>query len=70
MRSAVSVCQQVAVVLVALLSGVYAPTDKEQMVRASVITWEGRLRTLLNRAKDDKVHTHSERQGASLAHVG
>lgn len=38
MRSAVNVGQQVAAVFVALLGGGYMPTDKEQKMRASVIT--------------------------------
>lgn len=38
MRSAVNAGQQVAAVFVALLGGGYMPTDKEQKMRASVIT--------------------------------
>jgi hypothetical protein len=38
MRSAVSAGQQVAAVFVAFLGGGYMPTDKEQKMRASVIT--------------------------------
>lgn len=38
MRSAVSAGQQVAAVIVALLGGGVMPTDKEQKMRASVIT--------------------------------
>lgn len=38
MRSAVNAGQQVAAVAVALLGGGYMPTDKEQKMRASVIT--------------------------------
>lgn len=38
MRSAVSAGQQVAAVLVALLGGGVMPTDKEQKMRASIVT--------------------------------
>lgn len=38
MRSAVNAGQQVAMVFTAILGGVYMPTDKEQKMRASVIT--------------------------------
>jgi hypothetical protein len=38
MRSAVDAGQQVAAVFIALLGGGYMPTDKEQKMRASVIT--------------------------------
>ena len=38
MRSAVSAGQQVAAVLVALLGGGVTPTDKEQKMRAAVVT--------------------------------
>lgn len=38
MRSAVNAGQQVAMVFVAFLGGSYMPTDKEQKMRASVIT--------------------------------
>ena len=38
MRSAVNAGQQVAAVMVAILGGGYMPTDKEQRMRASVVT--------------------------------
>lgn len=38
MRSAVKAGQQVAAVMVALLGGGYMPTDKEQKMRASIVT--------------------------------
>ena len=38
MRSAVNPGQQVAAVMVAILAGVYPPTDKKQKMRASVVT--------------------------------
>jgi hypothetical protein len=38
MRSAVNAGQQVAAVFIAILGGGYTPTDKEQKMRASVVT--------------------------------